>query len=191
MWQHNKLFLLNHRPFASLLLLCRIQQVWAKDTWNKILFCLKNIDYCLHFKKANSLCNRWYSRWKQLSHIGNNTIIKYHWLWFQYASTSKINGAIPHMVCLVIVLKLLLNKIWISITSEWFQLLYSSASAHKTFKYNWLRLLNFWNINRHLIYWATQIVFNIHVKTSEMITPWQEGQDYSLNGLLCSQSCEH
>lgn len=66
--------------------------------------------------------------------------------------------------------KMLLNKRWISITSEWFQLLYSSASAHKTFKYNWMHLHNFWNINRHLIYWATHIVFDIQVNTSEMIT---------------------
>ena len=88
-------------------------------------------------------------------------------------------------------LKMLLNKIWISFTSEWFQLLYSSASAHKTFEYNWLHLLNFWNITPHFIYRASQIVFSIQVKTLKMITPWQDGQDYSLNGLLFSQSCEY
>ena len=37
-------------------------------------------------------------------------------------------------------------------------------------------------------------MFNIQVKTSEgpseMMTPLQDGQDYSMNGPLCSQSCE-
>lgn len=72
--------------------------------------------------------------------------------------------------------------------SDLFQLLYSTAFPHKMFQHTWLHLFNFRNINRHLIDWATQLVFNIQVKTSEMITLWQDGEDYSMNGLLSSQS---